>query len=454
MLDTDVNQHPLLSRLLKRLQGDGIGAILVKGVSGSFAVMVVGALMAFGCNMLLARLLGTMQYGIYIYALTWINLLVLVCQLGLPISLLRFVSAYTAKGDWGLLRGLLSRSIMYVLLASLIIGVIAVFVIWFLYDRLGQDQVQTFWIGLLLLPLLGLTGIRSASLRGLKRVVKAGLPDSFFRPLLIIILAGGFYVINQQELHATHVMVFNLIGALVAFSIGTLWLVKALPDQVRDISSVYSAREWLKVSFPLFFSSGLYLLLRQTDILMVGAILGAQQAGIYAVASRIASLVSFVGVAFGNIVAPMISEYYSTDRHLQLQRMMTLSARSIFFSALVVSVILGVFGESILGMFGEGFIKGYILLEVLLVGHLINAFSGSGGFLMSMTKYENQQAKILGFVVVINILANAVFLLMFGIIGAAFATLMSKLIWNIIMLIFVWRKLGINPTVMARVRSV
>jgi len=440
-----------ISSIRNRLHGKGVGAVLVRGASGSFAVKVLGAAMAFGLQVLLARLLGVTQYGIYIYALTWVLVLTIICQLGMNTSLLRFVAAYNAMGEWGLLRGILNRSGQYVFLASVLVGLTASFIIWLLHDRIRNDQSVTFWMAFLLLPLLSLASLRSAGLCGLKHVVLAALPDSFFKPLMIALFAGLTYLYSQESLQAVQVMAFNVLGTLTAFIISTVWLFKALPKQVHLCKPVYAEREWLVVSFPLLFMAGMQLLLVQIDIIMIGAILGAEQAGIYAVASRITGLVVFGLSAVNAIAAPMISELYSTARHLALQRVVTLSARGVFAFALVASISLAIFGEYLLGWFGEEFVKAYEPLLILLIGQVINAMSGSVGYLMVMTGHQKQAAIILGVSATINVLMNVILIYILGIIGAAIATAITTALWNLMMLYYVWRRLNINPTVLAGV---
>ena len=197
----DVNSNNGFLTLKKRLQGKGVGAILARGASGSFIVLMIGAAMAFGTNMLLARLMGVTQYGIYIYALTWVNLLSMLCKMGMDTSLLRFVAAYNVKKEWGLLRGILSRSLQYILYSSFLVLSIASVVVWGLYTHIGADQAKTFWISFLLLPLFGLTALRTAALRAFKHVVQAALPDSLFQRLVIVLLAIGFFIISKQDLN-------------------------------------------------------------------------------------------------------------------------------------------------------------------------------------------------------------------------------------------------------------
>ncbi len=438
------------ANFLHRLQGEGIGAVLVRGAGGSFAVKVLGIGIAFGTNLILARLLGVTQYGVYLYVLTWINLLALMSKLGLDTSLLRFVSAYNARHEWGLLRGILGRSTRYVALASLLIGGITAIIILFLYDRIGPEQAMTFWIALLLLPVLALTGLRQAVLQALRHVVQAELPDSIIRPLLLTIMAGVLYSYTRQSLSASHTMIFNLLSAVAAFSVGTWLLLKALPEQVRHISSAYAGGEWLRVSLPLLLISGMYIVLNQTDIIMIGFILGAEKVGIYAVASRIAGLIIFGLTAASAIAAPIISDLYSTGKHRELQRMITLSAQGIFIFTLPAAVLLVLSGRQILSWFGEGFMHGYGPLLILMSGQLVNALAGLVGFLMTMTGHQKEAMWIVGFSSLLNIIFNGILIPTLGITGAAIATAITTALWNIAMFFYVQRHLGINSTIFVR----
>jgi O-antigen/teichoic acid export membrane protein len=434
----------------RRLQGRGIGAVLARGASGSFGVMVIGVGIAFGANMLLTRLMGAAQYGIYIYALTWTNILALICQLGLSASLLRYAALYNATGEWGLLRGLFILSTKYVLFASLVVAVLSSLVVYLIKDELASDQVMTFLLAFLLLPFLGLNSLRISALRAFKLVVKASLPDTVFRPLIIVFLSVVVWIISERRLEAPQVMGFGLAAVLIAFLVGINWLLKALPPKIKISTPVFSQTEWLKVSLPLFFVGGLHLVLSQTDVLMIGALIGSKQAGIYAVASRIAGLLAIGLTAANTIVAPMISELYGTDNRQQLQRLITLSVRGVFVFTVLIFAFLVLQGRILLNLFGPEFSIGYSPLLILLIGQLINALAGSVGFLMTMTGHQTQALWIVGANTMLNIVLNGVLITMFGMIGAAMATAVTTALWNIMMLIFVFRRLNINPTVFAR----
>jgi len=451
MSNTGLNVHMFITSLLKRLQGDGVGAELARGASGAFSVSILGVVMAFITNLMLARIMGVTQFGIYIYALTWMNLLVLVSQLGMNTSLLRFIPSYNVNAEWGLLRGILARSIQYVVLASILIGVIAFLTVLYFYENIGADQAVTFWMAILLLPILSLASLRQAALRSFKRIIQSSLPDSFFRPLVIILLAGGVYSFTQQSLQANQVMIFNIIASLAALIIGTIWLMRALPGHVRQNQAIYSNIEWLKVSIPIFIMAGMSMILKKTDIIMIGIFLDVERAGIYAIVSRVAELMHFGLAAVNIIVAPMISELYSTGQHQKLQKMITYAARGIGVFTLIVGLSLVIGGEFLLGLFGKDFVIGYTPLVILICGQAVSAFAGSVGYLMIMTGHQKQAAWIIGSIAMMNIIGNVLLIPLFGLLGAAIATAVSAALLNFTMLVYVWRRLNINPTVLVYV---
>jgi len=154
-------------RFLDRLQGSSNDGVLARGALGAFIVKITGAAILFGLHVLLARLLGVGQYGIYVYVLSWVNILVIISMLGLNTSLVRFVAAYKAQEKWGLLRGILRRSTEAVVASSLLLSVIVGSVVWFFRNHISQSLATIFYVALILLPILVLVRLREASLRAL-----------------------------------------------------------------------------------------------------------------------------------------------------------------------------------------------------------------------------------------------------------------------------------------------
>ncbi len=428
----------------------GHRAILARGALGAFVVKITGAGVLFGLHVMLARLLGVSQYGIYVYAITWINILAILCLLGFPASLVRFIAEYNAKQHWDLLRGILRRSNQTVLAFSILVGIIAAAIILFRKERIGGELAITFYIGFALLPVLALCRLREASLRALKCIVQSELLLCIVRPALLGLIVLGLLLALREPLKAAYVMAGNIVTVVGVFFIGTVLLRNALPQAVRRAQPAYAQNQWLKVSLPLLLIGGMHIILKRTDIVMLGFFRGSQDAGIYSAASRISDLVVFALMAINAILAPMISELYHTGKKRELQRIITLAARAIFVFTLMASTILAVSGKFVLSLFGSDFIVAYIPLLILLSGQLVNALAGSVGLILIMTGHQNQAGAIVAVSAAVNIILNALLIPLMGLTGAAISTTFTMVLWNIAMLVYVQRRLGINSTIITK----
>ena len=116
--------------------------------------------------------------------------------------------------------------------------------------------------------------------------------------------------------------------------------------------------------------------------------------------------------------------------------------------ALLGAVILGFFGAQLLDLLNPSFSTSATALLVIMAGFVIAAICGSSGQLMNMTGHDREFLKILA---TFNIVGFAVLLLLtreFGAIGAAWGLLVVKAGWNIAVVIWARRNLGIDPSIL------
>jgi len=99
-----------------------------------------------------------------------------------------------------------------------------------------------------------------------------------------------------------------------------------------------------------------------------------------------------------------------------------------------------------LSAFGNDFYEGRVPLMILGIGQFVNAFTGSVGFLLSMTGHERTLVgcSIVGLLV--NLFLGILLVPSMNAIGAAIATAVSLIISNTLLSILVFKKLKILPT--------
>ena len=109
-------KHPATAGLFQRLRArakDWLTAdnSLTQRMAGTaFAIRVASAGIVFSSQVLLARWMGSSEFGIYVYAWTWLILVGELVHLGIPLTAQRFVPEYRQAGDLDLLRGFLVGS--------------------------------------------------------------------------------------------------------------------------------------------------------------------------------------------------------------------------------------------------------------------------------------------------------------------------------------------------------
>jgi len=427
------------SKLINLFQGQGNGAILIRGAVGSFIVKATGAGIILASQIIVARLLGAKSYGNYIYVLTWINLLVLGGKLGFDLTSLRFVASYSAQEEWSLLKGFLRYSTRVTWISSLIVAFCLAFGVWLLRDNLNLELLHSFLLASFILPFLSSLQVQQEKLRALGKTILAQIPQEVLLPLFLII---GLGIVANLPPTATVVMLVTSIANLIAFSIISFFLKQNLPKQLSQVQASFKASEWLGTGWSMILISGFGLIMTQIDIVMIGSLSGTTAAGMYAVARKISSLPSFFLAAVNSVLAPMIAGNLQSSR-AELQRTVSLGVMVISLSSVIFAAVLVIWGKPILSLFGAEFSGAYLLLVILIIGQLVNAIAGPVGLLLNMTGHQNDVAKVLGVSAITNIALNAVVIPSYGAMGAAVATALTLLMWNAIMTIIVWRRLRI-----------
>lgn len=423
--------------------------LLRRGASGALLVQVGGAGFSLVVNVLLARLIGKSQYGVYAYAMSWVSVLAVLATLGQSNSVVRFVPAYLHRREWGKLRGLRRGAGLIVLVASIVIMLVGAGVVFALRQRLGHDLTLTFLASFLLLPVLAQLVLNGGFFRGCKQAVHAGAFNSLVRPILFIGLILVLALLLDLHLTAADVMIANVVAALAALACSEWRLTRTWPAAAKRVRPGYETGAWFKLGRQLFLLAAIGVVSNRVDVLILGAMLGANEVGPYYAAVRLASVAIYGLTAVNTILAPMIAESFVADDHATLKRLVHHAAKLTFVVTAAVALGIAIAGHWVLGLFGKGFAEvAYVPLLIILGGQCISAAAGPVGFLMTMTKYERQASWFTALAASLNVALSVALIPVFGLIGAAIASASGIIAWNLSGLVFVRTRLDVNPTVL------
>lgn len=425
------------------------GNQLVRRATGSLGVNIVSRAIGLALSVVLARALGASAYGVYAFAFAILEVLKLPTSMGLPVMVTRMVAVYQERGEWGLLRGLVIRANQVVVLMSGLIMAISVAVSFYLSSP-QADMRSTFWISLLLLPFLSVAAVRASSLRGLHYTVLAQLPELIVQPGVALAIVAGLWWFGGSVVSPQYAMIAQAIGAAISFVFGAYWLFQRMPEPTRDVPSRYESLTWARSAMPYLLTGGLYLLNGQTGIIVLGWLMPPSEVAIYRVATTGALLIGFGLLAANATLAPVFARLHAQEDHAGLQRIVALSALAVTLFSLPVAVVFIAFGKPLLGLvFGPEFEVAAPALAILSIGQVVNAIAGSVGLLLQMTGHVGDTAKGTAFSAVVNVVLNILLVPLWGVNGAAAATAIGLVLWNLLLCYFVVRRLKIMPSALA-----
>src|ERR1700737_1432620 len=143
-------------RLMARLQsmlGGSSEASLTRRLAGTiFIIRVISAALAYFSQVLLARWMGTSDYGIYVYVWTWVLLLGSMMDFGISASAQKIIPEYRTSGEHALLRGFLSGSRWLTFAVSTLVSLLLAGLIKRLSPWIGGNEIVPLYIGCLTLP--------------------------------------------------------------------------------------------------------------------------------------------------------------------------------------------------------------------------------------------------------------------------------------------------------------
>jgi O-antigen/teichoic acid export membrane protein len=95
-------------------------------------------------------------------------------------------------------------------------------------------------------------------------------------------------------------------------------------------------------------------------------------------------------------------------------------------------------------LFGSIFVQGHTALAILAAGCVVSNAAGLAAVMLVMTGHERDAALSIGTSIVLNLILNTALIPLWSVDGAATATSISMMVRNILMVVLVYKRVGIH----------
>lgn len=371
-------------------------------------------------SLLMARYLGPANYGLINYAASFTAMFTSICTLGIDSIL---VNELLNEEDQGRLLG---SGIGMRLLSSLL-SVITILV---LVYALNPDEPTTIWVVLIYSTTLLLRSFES---------IHCWYQANLESKVTAIITAAGYTVAAVYKIWllaaqknvfwfaASHVVEYALVAVLLLISYNK----KAGSGQKLRFSLTTGGR-LLSKSYHFILSGLMVAVYGQMDRIMLKSMIDDASVGYYAAAVTITSMWPFVLAAIIDSAKPVILGKYGRDSAGFSRDLIRLYGAILYISFAAAAGITLLSGFIIVLLYGEAYLQARGALCILCWD---TAFSylGVARSIWMVPNGKQKYEKYIAFSgAACNLILNAVLIPVWGINGAAFATLITQIFTNFI----------------------
>lgn len=418
-------------------RGGIAGAGLVNLVAGA-----TGALTGLALAAVVGRSLGTEGAGLFFVVVALFTICSNVAELGADTGLIRFVSAAAATGRLDTVRSLVAIAVRPV--AAVGAGFVVVVG---LLVAVGVVQTPVpgalVVVGAAVAVVSSMLAILLSLTRGFGDAITFPMLQNIVLPLLrlaAVALAVGFGTSAVQAVGAW--LVPTLVVTVLAALLARRQLRRhtaALPRRQADLRAFWG------FSAARGISSAVEIVLEWVDVLLVGALASAEAAGIYAVVTRSARAGDVVQQAARIAIGPQISGALASGDLPRARHIYGVVTAAMIWLSWPFYIVVAIFGDALLGLFGPGFEQGATALAVLVAAMAVATAAGAVQTILLMGGRSSWQLADKTGALVLNVVLNLALIPAWGIEGAAIAWAVTLVADTAVVVWQVQRLMAVRP---------
>jgi O-antigen/teichoic acid export membrane protein len=406
-------------------------------------------------QILISRFYGPKYYGIFVTCLIVCNVLQSISALGLHKAGMRFLSIGHEMSKHKMILDVF-KTVAYV---PFLFGVIIAVALYVMSSFIAvtcfhnPEMVTMLKLFSIALPFFALFQVTAELSRGFKTTKYTVIIENLFFPFFQIAAFVTLQFVGHNYLSAGYAFLF----AVVVCSLSMLMTVRnqikkfigpSKFDQLETSHSL-STMNWkplLSYSLPLTPFGLLFICGSSMDILMLNILGNSAGVGEYAAAARWIIFFSFIVGSLNNIFGPLIAGKLGVNNMEDVGLLNAAATRWMLFITLPIAIFLMLSRDPMMLIFGEKFLQdGPTVLLILGFGSIFIALSGTGGLLFVLGGHQLAELGMLTFLVLLNILLNYLLIPPYGIIGAAFSTIISNMVVILSRILLIHRYFKIQP---------
>jgi O-antigen/teichoic acid export membrane protein len=228
-----------------------------------------------------------------------------------------------------------------------------------------------------------------------------------------------------------------------------------LADALRDKKNYFKPepgfltpglkRSIASVGFFSIISGASGLVAMNVDKLMIEAYSGLSDTGIYTIAFYFGVIISIPARSMIKISSALIAESWNKNDIEKINTIYSKTALSLFVIGTLLVVGLYINLDNIVVLLKGDYAEGKYVIIFIALAYLSDMATGASGQVLFTSKKYKYLSYLMMVYVILIVITNWMLIPRYGINGAAVATMLSKIIYNILKYFIIRKSFGLNP---------
>lgn len=418
--------------------------ITAKGGSISFMGRVYEYAIRLVFSIVVARILGAEQYGLYTLGLTIVPILSMLSLLGLQTGVVAFLPPAIREKDEAKIWGIVQVSAGIPALLSVTFGVL----LFLLAEPIATLAFHEPRLVLLLrivsisIPLDAIGFICYQTIISYKKPEYSVIANNLVLPSAKLVFTLVFLALG---LGVAGVISAHVLASALALLLIIIFVFRLLPGKAYFQQAKRNTKELLRYSLPVHLGWVFNIIRGTLETIVLGIVGLTAGVGIFSVAQRLSSLGTLFFLSVGNIATPIVTDFYSRGEMAQLKKLYQTTTKWVVTFNFPLFLTFVIFSKELLSIFGADFTLGSTALVIMAVGNLVYTGTGIGINILDMTNHTKYNSANSAFLIVVTIISDLLLIPRWGVLGAAAASSLSTVIVNIVCFVEVYVLLKMHP---------
>ncbi len=385
--------------------------------------------------------LGATYYALTNYIVSSANVIMPLFAIGMQNTLVKFYSQYQTDQERS---QFLSFTVLFPLLLCIPLVLLGLFFfddILFFVSKKNPVVREYIW----LIPFTALCMAYFEIFYAWARVHMHSIFGNFIKEVglrlfSLAALMGVYYkwitVVEFVYVMAGTYFVAFVVTMLYAFYIKKPHFEFIIPHNVKNI---------LEYTFYIILSGSVANLLLDGDKMILNQYMKIENIAYYSVATYIALVISVPGRAMHQIVYPITAKLMHENKHEELNNLYKKTSINLQVVGGFVMLCIFVNINQLYELVPKEYSGGILVVFIIGLSKYFDLILGNNNAIIFNSKYYRMVLFLGLLLVFLTVVLNMIFIPMYGIIGSAFATLLSITIYSVAKLLFVVKRMHLYP---------